>query len=86
MPKFVATWTATADTVQQTMKELPPRADLGNGIRQYAHFFAGSGKMCCVFEAPNEAAIEIFLKEKQPGDLYRVDYEWDRATGRFIQG
>ncbi|MBI3803114.1 MAG: hypothetical protein HY282_05060 [Nitrospirae bacterium] len=86
MPKFVATWAATPDAVQQTIKRLPERADLGNGIRQYAHFFSGSGKMCCVFEAPNEMAIERFLKEKQPNDLYRVDYEWDRATGKFIEG
>lgn len=86
MPKFIATWAATPAAVQQTMKELPQRADLGNGIRQYAHFFSGKGKMICVFEAPNETAITAFLKDKAPGDLYPVDYEWDRATGKFVQG
>jgi hypothetical protein len=40
--------------------------------------------MCCVFEAPNETAIRSFLKDKAPGDLYPVDYEWDRATGKFL--
>ncbi|HUK56251.1 MAG TPA: hypothetical protein VLY20_06295 [Nitrospiria bacterium] len=86
MPKFVAIFAATPAAVQQTIKELPARADLGGGIRQYAHFFSGTGKMCCVFEAPNESAIRSFLKDRTPGDLYPVDFEWDRATGKFVQG
>ncbi|MBI3610382.1 MAG: hypothetical protein HY204_06740 [Nitrospirae bacterium] len=85
MPKFVAIFAATPAAVKQAIKELPPRADLGNGIRQHAHFFSGTGKMCCVFEAPNETVIRTFLKDKPPGDLYPVDYEWDRATGKFLQ-
>jgi hypothetical protein len=85
MPKFVATFAATSKAVQQTMKELPSQADLGNGIRQFAHFFSEYGKMCCVFEAANETVIQDFLKDKKPAELYRVDFEWDRATGKFLQ-
>ncbi|MBI5197574.1 MAG: hypothetical protein HZA19_03090 [Nitrospirae bacterium] len=84
MAKYVALWTATPDAVQKTMKDLPPKADLGNGIRQFTHFFSSKGKMCCIFEAPNETAIQNFLKDKQPDDFYRVDFEWDRATGKFL--
>jgi len=84
MSKFLAYWAATPDAVKQSMKELPPKADLGSGIRQYAHYFSGDGKMCCVFEAPNETELRGFLKDKTPNDLYRVDYEWDRATGKFL--
>lgn len=83
MPKYVALFAATSAAVQQTMKDLPSKADLGNGIRQYAHFFSDAGKMCCVFEAPSEAAIRSFLKDKQPADVFAADYEWDRATGKF---
>lgn len=84
MSKYVAFWAANQTAVQQTMKDLPAKADLGGGIRQYAHYFSGGGKMCCVFEAPSESALRTFLKGKDPNDLYQVDYEWDRATGQFL--
>lgn len=84
MSKYVAFWAATPAAVQQTMKDLPPKADLGGGIRQYAHYFSEGGKMCCVFEAPSESSLRGFLKGKDPNDLYEVNYEWDRATGQFL--
>ncbi len=42
--------------------------------------------MICVFEAPNETALRGFFKgiDRTPVDLFRVDYEWDRATGKFL--
>lgn len=86
MPKFVVTFTATPEAVKQSMKELPATAELGGGIRQYAHYFSGDGHMHCVFEAPSEKALRGFFENLQrtPTELFRVDYEWDRATGKFL--
>lgn len=86
MSKFAVTFAATPEAVKQSMKELPTSADLGGGIRQYAHYFSGDGRMSCVFEAPSEKALRGFFDNihRTPTELFRVDYEWDRATGKFL--
>lgn len=86
MSKFVVTFAAGSVAVKKSIRDLPPTADLGGGIRQNAHYFSGDGRMSCVFEVPNENALRGFFQKitRTPTELFRVDYEWDRVTGKFL--